>query len=107
MENSLTLRGLKKNLLSLLLVLVALMGCAKKEPHPDIARLSAALEASQKRLGELEIEIKTSKGDPATASTLEEERELLKSRSERLKTQLLGHGVGADPAAGGGGGGHH
>jgi len=60
--------------------------------HPDVVRLRGQLDAAQKRLGELEVEIKTSRDDAATASTLEEEKELLRSRMVRLKQQLAQHG---------------
>ncbi len=91
----------------MLLALAGLGACEKKEVHPDVARLRTNLEAAEKRMADLELEIKTAKEDPVAAQTLGEEKELLRSRISRTKEQLLrlGDPSVADPAAGGGG--HH
>ncbi len=96
---------------------VALLGltassCSKKEEDPEVGRLKAQLDGSVKRMEELDMEIKTSRDDAATSAVLTEEKELLKSRMERLKEKLIGAGAmerGAPAASGGGGGGggHH
>ncbi len=88
--------------------LAVITACEKKQEHPDIPRLRKQLEAAQKRMGDLELEIKTAKDDPMAASSLGEEKELLRSRIGRTKEQLLrlGDTSVAEPAAGGGGG-HH
>lgn len=113
METSLTSQSPKTNFLrrSLLLWaiigLTGLVGCEKKQEHPDIGRLRGQLAAAEKRLGDLEVEIKTAKEDPVSAAALSEEKELLRSRIARTKEQLLrlGGTSVADPAAAGGG--HH
>lgn len=95
-------------LLWAILALGSLGACEKKAVHPDIARLKAQLAAAEKRMGDLELEVKTAKEDPVSAASLKEEKELLKSRIGRTKEQLirLGDTSVAEPGAAGGGGGH-
>lgn len=87
---------------------IAIAGCSKPIENPDKKRLLNQLEKGQTRLAEMELEIKTVKGDPATAIALAEDKELLQSRMARVKEQLVK--MGALPAASeapASGGGHH
>ncbi len=83
--------------------------CSKPLENPDKKRLMSQLEKGQTRLAEMELEIKTVKGDPATAIALAEDKELLQSRLARVREQLVKMGALASaseqPAAAAGG--HH
>jgi hypothetical protein len=88
--------------------LFAAISCTKAVENPDKKRLLGQLEKAQTRLVEMDLEIKTVQGDPATALALAEDKELLQSRMARIREQLIKMGALAatsdKPASGGG---HH
>jgi hypothetical protein len=71
-----------------LFVVLALPACTKKPVPVELPILEKQQEAATKRLGEMDAEIKTVQDDPIAAAALTEEKELLKSRMERLKENL-------------------
>jgi hypothetical protein len=119
MNDSLTLDWIQKKLvrrispfswpLALLFALgLTAAGCTKKPENPNKSRLLQKMEEAQKKLAEMELEIKTMQEDPSESSALAEDKELLLSRVERIKEQLMRMGAIESPsAASSGGGGHH
>lgn len=111
---SLSLHSVQKKGLWLALLCVGLLSCTKEPVPVEITRLQAQLAASEKQLVDLDGELKTAKDDPVQLATLTEDKELLKSRIERIKQHLIALGAltvapegGGAHGGGGGGGGHH
>ncbi|MBY0370375.1 hypothetical protein K2X33_06790 [bacterium] len=86
-----------------------LSACTPAEaPSTDIAPLQKHLADAQKRLAELELEIRAAGDEPNAMAPLVEERSLIQSRVLRTKEKLKDLGaLPAEAEAGGGGGGHH
>jgi hypothetical protein len=71
-----------------------LTGCEKKKIAPEVPILQKQQEKVQAHLIEIDGEIKGVQDDPIAAAALNEEKELAKSRLERIKEQLIRNGVG-------------
>lgn len=104
MPNSVTPTAHQKKLVRLgaLFFLAAwcLASCEKKKVAPETEKLKVQMEAAQKQLIDADVEVKSSKDDPVAAAAAIEEKELLKSRLERIKAQLRAAGeLEPEPAA--------
>lgn len=83
--------------LSLSLIMV---GCMKKAVDPEVSKLMSQYETAVGRMGQLEAELNAAGEDPATLTSIGEEKELLKSRIERLREILTRKGALAPQAEG-------
>ncbi len=81
-------------------------GCEKKVIPPEVPQLQKLEGKAQTRLSEIDAEMKTVQDDPIASAALNEEKELLKSRIERIKENLIRNGAG-EPAGEGAPAAHH
>jgi hypothetical protein len=70
------------------LALCLLGACTRKPEDPQIAKLKQQHEAAEKQLGDIEVEIQAAKDDAVALAAVTEDKELLRSRLERIREQL-------------------
>lgn len=77
---------------------ILIAGCVSKtDPSAEALRWQAKLNEQKKDMTALEDKIKEADGDPGLKNRLAEDKELLKSRMERVKEHLKIEGVPDTP----------
>ena len=79
-----------RSTLILPLLCLALIACTRKAPNPEIEKAKVKISEIEEQLRDFDKRIKEAESDAGLKHRLLEEKELTRSRLERLKTQVGG-----------------